>query len=218
MKNLIIIGASGHAAEAIDYINFININSINPKYNIVGLVDNTEHYYKHYGFKYKFLGNANAHVVDNKIHYVIGIGDINIRKKVIDEYIKKGAKFETIIHPTALVSKTAKIGNGSLISHNVSIGPMAKIGKFCVLNSRSTIGHDSEMGDNNFISPNVVLGGFSKLGNNNMLGTNSCLTPKIIVGNNNKIVAGMTILNNVHDNETIFYRFKEKLVIRNNNE
>ena len=35
MKNLIIVGASGHAAEIVDYIEYINYNSINLKYNII---------------------------------------------------------------------------------------------------------------------------------------------------------------------------------------
>ena len=84
-----------------------------------------------------------------------------------------------------------------------------------VINSRSTIGHDSTLGSNNFISPQVVLGGFSKIGDDNLLGTNSCLIPKIQIGNNNKIMAGMSLTKNIDDNETVFYRYKEKLIIRN---
>ena len=218
MKNLIIIGAGGHAAEIVDYIEYINFNSMNPKYTIVGLLDNTESYYNHYGFNYKFLGNTDTHLIDKEIYYVIGIGNVSVRKKVIDEYVSKGAKFKSIIHPTALISKTATIGEGSLISHNVSIGPKANIGKFCVINSRSTIGHDSEFGENNFLSPQVVIGGFSKIGNSNLFGTNSSVIPDTKIGDNNKIMAGMTVVNKVKDNEVVFYRFKEKLIVRNNNQ
>ena len=70
------------------------------------------------------------------------------------------------------------------------------------------------VGDNNFLSPQVVLGGYAQIGNNNLLGTNSCLIPDITMGNNNKIMAGMAVLNKVNDNETVFFRFKEKLVVR----
>ena len=70
------------------------------------------------------------------------------------------------------------------------------------------------MGNNNFISPQVVVGGFAKIGNANLLGTNSCLIPDVEIGNNNKIMAGMPVLKKVNDNETVFFRFKEKLVVR----
>ena len=214
MKKLIIVGCGSHAAEVIEYIEYINQHSINIKYKITGLIDNTESYYQHYEFKEMFLGDADNHIVDKDVFYVIGIGNLSVRKKVINELTLKGAKFETIIHPTALISKTAQIGKGALIAHNVSIGPKAIIGDFCVINSRSTIGHDSQLGYNNFISPQVVVGGFAKIGDANLLGTNSCLIPNVEIGNNNKIMAGMAVLNNINDNETVFFRFKEKLVIR----
>lgn len=214
-KKIIIIGAGGHAAEIVEYIEYINLASKDTIYDILGLLDNTKSYYKHYKFEYKFLGNIDSHSINKEAYYVLGIGDLSIRKKIIKKYLLKEAKFETIIHPTSLISSTATIGEGSIISHNVSLGPKAKIGKFCVINSRSTIGHDSEIDDNNFISPQVVLGGFTKLGSNNLLGTNSCLIPNIKIGNYNKIMAGMTVVNNVNDNEVVFYRFKEKLIVRN---
>ena len=217
MKNIIIVGASAHAAEIVEYIEYINDYSIDAVYRIKGLIDKNEIHYKTYGFEYKFLGNTDNHIIDKNSYYIIGIGNMSVRKKVIDEFKFKGAKFETIIHPTALVSKTAEIGIGCLISHNVSVGPKAKIGEFCVINSRSTVGHDSVLGENNFISPQVVLGGSTKIGKNNLLGTNCCLVPKIVVGNNNKVMAGMIVTNNIKDDEIVFYRFKEKLIIRNNN-
>src|SRR5690606_5116180 len=115
------------------------------------------------------------HVIDVNAYYVMGIGNLDIRKKVFQEYELKKARFTGIIHPTALISKSAVIGEGTVISHNVSIGPKAQIGKCNVINSRCTIGHDAIIGDNNFISPQVVLGGASEVGDNNLLGTNSCL-------------------------------------------
>ena len=60
----------------------------------------------------------------------------------------------------------------------------------------------------------MVLGGYSKIGNYNLLGTNCCLIPEVEVGNHNKIMAGMAVTNKVHDDETVFFRFKEKLVVR----
>ena len=91
-----------------------------------------------------------------------------------------------------------------------------KLGIFASLIQEPLLDTIQKIGENNFISPQVVLGGYTEIGNNNLFGTNSCLIPSIKVGNNNKIMAGMTIVNNVNDNETVFYRHKEKLVFRNN--
>lgn len=214
MKHIIIIGCGSHAAELVEYISYINEQSETPLYNIKGLIDNTNTYYEHYGYPYDFLGSIDDHQIDTQVKYIMGIGNIEIRAKVLQDFQLKGAKFTGIIHPTALISKSAIIGEGTVISHNVSIGPKAEIGAFNVINSRCTIGHDAKIGVNNFLSPQVVLGGYSKVGNDNLLGTNSCLIPDVEVGNNNKIMAGMAITTIVRDNETVFFRFKEKLVVR----
>lgn len=214
MKNLIIIGCGSHAAELVDYIEYINKYSVTIKYNIKGLIDNTQTHYNHYNYKYKFMGDVDNHIVDPDVYYLMGIGNMAIRTKVFNEFKLKDAKFTGIIHPTALISNSAEIGEGTVISHNASIGPKAIIGAYNVINSRCTIGHDSRIGDNNFLSPQVVLGGSAKIGSNNLLGTNSCVIPEIEIGNNNIIMAGMVITNKVNNDETIFYRYKEKLVIR----
>jgi len=215
MKDVIIIGCGSHAAELVDYIEYINKYSAQKQYNIIGLMDVTEEHYHHYGYNYPYLGDINKHIVDAEVFYLIGIGNLTIRTKVLQEFKLKNAKFTGIIHPTALISDSSEIGLGTVVSHNVSIGPKAIIGDFNVINSRCTIGHDSKIGDNNFLSPQVALGGSTVIGANNLLGTNSCTIPDIEIGNNNKIMAGMVITNKVHDNETVFYRYKEKLIVRN---
>lgn len=214
MKNLIIVGCGAHAAEIVDYIEYINQHSTSDTFKIKGLIDNVKTHYDHYGYHYDYLGTIDDHTIEPDIYYVMGIGNLTIRLKVFQEYKLKKAQFIGIIHPTALISKSAIIGEGTVISHNVSIGPKVEIGAFNVINSRCTIGHDAKIGNNNFISPQVVLGGYSEIGDNNLLGTNSCLIPEIKVGNDNKIMAGMSLTQNVHDHETVFYRYKEKLVVR----
>jgi acetyltransferase EpsM len=214
MKKLIIVGCGSHASELVDYIEYINRQSLTKEYTILGLIDNTKTHYDHYKYAYPFMGSIDDHNVMPDAYYLMGIGNLAIRTKVFQEYKVKGAKFTGIIHPTALISESAVIGEGTVISHNVSIGPKAIIGAFNVINSRCTIGHDSNIGNNNFLSPQVVLGGYSKIGNQNLLGTNSCLIPEVEVGDNNKIMAGMAVTTKVSDNETVFFRFKEKLVVR----
>lgn len=214
MKNIIIVGCGSHAAEVVDYIDYINKNSTEKQFNIKGLIDITDKHYLHYCYNYEFLGNIDDHQIDEDANYIMGIGNVSIRNKVIQEFKDKNAKFIGIIHPSALISSSAEIGEGTVISHNVSVGPKAKIGSFNVINSRCTIGHDSKIGENNFLSPQVVLGGYATIGNSNFLGTNCSILPEIEVGNNNKIMAGMTITNKVNDDETVFYRYKEKLTIR----
>jgi acetyltransferase EpsM len=142
----------------------------------------------------------------------MGIANMKYRRVIIEQLLAKGAQFQTLIHPTALLSPSATIGAGCVISHNVSVGPKAVLGNFNLINSRCTIGHDTNIGNYNFLSPQVVTGGFAKIADENFIGTNAVLLPGISLGNFNTISAGMIVDKNVTDNTTVFHRFKEKVL------
>lgn len=214
MKKIIIIGAGGHAAEIRDYITHYNhAVEINQKLEVIGFLDDNENNYKAYNFVEPFLGSIKDHIVATNVSYIMGIANVKYRRPIVSAFIDKGAIFATLIHPSAIVSPSATIGEGCVISHNASIGPKAQIGKFNMLNSRCTIGHDTVLGDYNFIGPQVVFSGFTKIGNDNMFGVNAATIPSVEVGNNNTVAAGMILTKNVTDNETHFFRYKEKIVI-----
>jgi len=214
MKKVIIIGAGGHSAEITDYITHYN-NSVATElcFDVVGYIDDNKENYDSYSFVSPYLGTIQDHEVSEEAEYIMGIANIQFRRTIVENLLQKGAKFATLIHPSAIVSPSAIVGEGCVVAHNASIGPKAIIGNFNMLNSRCTIGHDSTIGNFNFIGPQVVLSGFTKVGNNNMFGVNSATIPTIEIGDNNTIAAGMIITKTVKDNETHFYRFKEKVVI-----
>lgn len=214
MKKIIIIGAGGHAAELRDYINHHNSARPADRIAVKGFIDDDDKNYYHYGFSEPFLGPIKEHRYDASVHYLMGIANLAYRKTIIEEFLAQGAIFTGLIHPTAIISQSCEIGEGTVVSHNASIGAKAKIGRFNMLNSRCTIGHDTQMGDYNFISPQVAISGNTKIGMNNLIGTNSCTIPGITIGDNNKIAAGMTVYKPVGNNETIMFKHLEKIVIK----
>jgi acetyltransferase EpsM len=213
MNNIILVGAGGHAAEIYDYIQMHNQIKPEEQINLVGIIDDEKDNYDHYAYKVPYLGTIKGHEVTKHL-YLMGIANLEFRQKIVTTLCDRGAQFIGFIHPHSLVSSSATIGLGTVISHNVSVGPMASIGSFNVINSRATIGHDAVIGDFNFICPSVSLSGNTKIGSQNLLGTNVCTIPNIEIGNHNIIAEGMVIANNVTDNETIFYRYKEKIIAK----
>ena len=212
MKELIIIGAGGHAAEINDYINFTqNQLDVNP-IKIKGFLDDNPQSYKAYQFTAPYLGPISEHIVSKDVAYIMAIANIKYRKPIIKSFLKKGANFISFIHQTAYISPSSVIGKGTIIGPNANIGPNVKIGEFNLINSRCSLGHDTQLGDYNFISPNVCFSGFTSIGHENLFGINSATIPNISVGNNNKIAAGMVLDQNVKDDEVVFYRFKEKII------
>jgi acetyltransferase EpsM len=214
MENIIIIGAGGHAAELRDYIRHYNQSIGKEEIKVVGFLDDNAENHAHYDFAEPFLGDIQNHEVRSDVAYLMGIANLKYRRGLIEKIKTGGGRFIGLIHPTALISPSSEIGEGTVISHNASVGPKAKIGKFNMLNSRCTVGHDTILGDYNFISPKVALSGNTKIGNENMIGTNASTIPGAQIGNNNTVGAGMIVYKNISDNETVFFRFKERIVIK----
>jgi UDP-3-O-[3-hydroxymyristoyl] glucosamine N-acyltransferase len=144
----------------------------------------------------------------------MGIANLKYRKSFVEQYIEQGARFITLIHPTAYVSPSALIGSGVIIGPMANIGPNVTLGDFTLINSRSSMGHDTHLGKFNFMCPNVCCSGFTTIGDENLFGINSATIPGIKVGDRNKIAAGMVLDKNVGNNEVVFYRFKEKVIAK----
>jgi sugar O-acyltransferase (sialic acid O-acetyltransferase NeuD family) len=212
MNSIIVIGAGGHSAELDDYFYFAKKIDSNFSYMITGFIDDNDQAYQQYRLSAPFLGSIVDHIVRPDCYYVMGIANLKYRKPIIDRFLVEGAQFATFVHPSSNISPSAKIGRGVVIAPHANIGPNAVVGDYTLINSRCSIGHDTIIGNYNFISPNVCFSGFSRVGDENLFGINSVTIPGISVGNRNKIMAGMTLDKNVGDDETVFYRFKEKII------
>lgn len=215
MKKIIIVGAGGHAAELRDYINHYNKVNVEDQLDVEGFLDDDEHNHKHYEFSEPYLGGIDSFRIREDIKYLMGIANLEFRKSIIQKIEKGGGEFISLIHPTAIISPSSLIGKGVVISHNASVGPKVSIGDYNILNSRCTIGHDSKLGNFNFISPQVAISGNTTIGDENMIGTNACTIPGTTIGNRSKIAAGMVVYKPVSNDETVLFRHKERLTIRN---
>ena len=92
------------------------------------------------------------------------------------------------------------------------LGPNVDIGNFNLLTSQSIISHDSIVGNYNFFST-CLLCGHTSVGNDNYCGIRSTMIPSIKIGDRNVIQAGMIIDKNVGNDTTVFYRYKEKVMV-----
>jgi sugar O-acyltransferase (sialic acid O-acetyltransferase NeuD family) len=212
MTDIIIIGAGGHGAELDEYIQYSNQLRGIDEYKVIGFLDDNPDNYANYSLSAPLLGGVRDHIVRHDCAYLMGIANLKYRKHFVVQYLKQGAVFVSLIHPTAYISPSSTIGKGVVIAPMANIGPNVTLGDFTLINSRCSMGHDTHLGKYNFISPNVCFSGFTTIGDENLFGINSATIPGIKVGNHNKIAAGMVLDKNVGSNEVVFYRFKEKVI------
>ena len=136
---------------------------------------------------------------DDVRHLVNGIGNLSENNKKIIElvnyYINKKFNFPIIIHPSACVSPSASIGNGTLILENAVIKSHSNIGEFCIINTLSIVSHDCSLGNFNHLSLGAKMGGNVKINNNNFFGINSSVIQNVSIGSNVIVGAGSVVIN-----------------------
>lgn len=213
MINLIIVGSGGFAAEIRSYIN--DINNINKdKIRIKGFIDDSQENYIQnkirYNFKEPYLGTSKEFKFDNDDFFILGFANVKNRIALINKLKALKLNLLTLIHPTSIVDKTANIEEGCVLSPFCTIGPNVNIGKYNIFTSYSFVSHDSVVGENNFFST-AGLSGSVAVGDNNYFGIRCTILPSVTIGSNNLIQAGMIIDKNIENNETVYYRYKEKV-------
>ncbi len=137
---------------------------------------------------------------DGNIEYlIIAIGDNATRKKKAEQIAAKVQHFATLIHPTAIVSKSATVGEGTVVMPGAIINANARIGKHCIINTGAVIEHDCVVEDFAHIAPNTVLTGGVRVGSATLVGANSVVVPYKTIGKNCLIAAGSVVTKHIPD-------------------
>ena len=169
MDKIILFGSGGHATSCIDIIEnrsdyevagFIVKNGTNKKVNL----------------RYPILGNDNDLSLMRKHydHALICIGQITCSKARVKSY-KCLTQLDYILpvlkSNQSYVSKSAKIGQGTIIMHGAIVNANAKIGNNCIINSGSLVEHDVIIGNHCHIATGALVNGSVKIGNESFIGS-----------------------------------------------
>ncbi len=203
MKKIVIICAGDFGRELTWLIE--GINAAGPAYDIIGFLDDAPDKIGKTFNGYECLGKTDmlAELSEKyDVCAVIATQDSRFRRKFAEE--NPGFdKWETLIHPSANISRTSKLGKGCIVCANCNISVNTVIGDHCLFNLGVTIGHDCNIGDYASVMTGTVISGHVTVKPSSYFGTNSTVVPGISVGENSKIGAGSLVVRNVRDNVTV---------------
>ena len=199
MNKIIIVGAGGFGREAVDIINAINKQSL--QWEILGFIDDNLEALDGVKCKYRIIGKISEWQPMDDQFFVIGIASPQTKEKVANLLIGRGAKFVTLVHPAALISEEAEIGEGCVIGGRSSIGDCAVIGRFVNV-AGSMIGQDSIIGDFSTTTGFTNIAS-AYLGKRVMVGSHAVVLHHIKIGDDATIAAGSIVVRNVKTGITV---------------
>jgi sugar O-acyltransferase (sialic acid O-acetyltransferase NeuD family) len=201
-KRLLIIGAGGFGREVLQWAQDIQAQS-NVDWEVAGFLDANSQAFQYFDIDLPILGSPVSWQPDVHDRFVCAIGDPSIRLRICREFQERGAKFLTLIHPSAIVGSRCNIGVGTILCPGVTVTVDATIGDFVILNVRSCVGHDAHVGDGCTVNDFCDITGNAKLGEGVFLGSHSSVTPSAKVGDYARVGAGSVIVRRVRANTTV---------------
>lgn len=200
MEELFILGIGRNTVTIMDLVEDCG-------YKIKGLLHynnerNGEEYFGH------TILDSFEDFIENNIDgtkFALSMGNLAIRKDIYNRITSKGGEIPTLIHPSCIVSKRSKIGEGVQIMPGSIIQGDSSIGNNTVITVNTVVAHGVEIGSHCLISGNVMVGAYSSVGNMTHIGQGSTIVSGKVrrIGNNCILGAGATLLTDMPD-RTIF--------------
>ncbi len=203
MKNIVVIGSSGHAKVIIDIVEK------EKKYTIVGLLDK----FKAKGevvLGYKIIGSeddlADLIAKHKLMSGIVAIGDNWQRKRVSDDITTKFKEFEFVstVHPSAQIARDVKIGAGTVIMAGAIVNPGVIIGNHCIINTNAALDHDCVVKDFACVLPGAIVGGEVTIGEFSVVALGASVIHGVTIGTHSVVGAGAVVVKDVPDFSMVY--------------
>jgi len=123
---------------------------------------------------------------------VIGVGDNASRKTLARRF--GDAEWITVIHPTAYVHPSVRLGPGTVVFAGATVQPDTTLGSHCIINTAACVDHDCILADYVHVAPGTRLAGGVELGEGVFMGIGSSVIPGIKVGSWTVVGAGGVVI------------------------
>ena len=150
-KKIILMGAGPLG------LNVAHILKKHGKYELAGFIDSKQ---AQVG-GIEVLGNDDIidSLIDRGIRYaLVCIGNSKKRSELSTMIKQKGFIIPTLIHPSADIGIGVRMGEGTVVFHDVFIGPDSEIGNSCIVEAGAFVGHNVKIGEGVLLSARAIVG------------------------------------------------------------
>ena len=185
-KKVILIGASGHGKVIFDIVRAQGDT-------VIGFLDDRA---SGICCGVPVLGSVGTAENYPEAEFIISIGSNAVRKKIAE---RLNVRWATAIHPSAVISPSANIGEGTVVMANAVVQADAVVGKHCILNTACVVEHENKIGDYVHLSPRAALGGNVIVGSETHIGIGACVRNNITICESCTVGAGAAVVKNLEE-------------------
>lgn len=202
IKNLIIVGAGGMGRSV--YCIAIGSIGYGTEFQVKGFIDDDLHSMDEFANYPPMLGTIDGYEIQENDVFVCSIGSTKTKKMICEKLKARGAKFQTLIHKTAIVRQNAKIGDGCIIADYASVGADSTIGENTLVQTFSIAAHDCKIGNYVRIDTHSTCVGGVIVEDCATIHTTAVVSHKVVVGEGAVVAAMSFVIKKVKPNTTVY--------------
>lgn len=195
MKNLIIIGASGHGKVVADIASRMN------RYEKICFLDDNMSIHSCLGFPVVgATGDYRKFISESD--FFVAIGNADVRKKIQEQLLAENACIPTLIHPQAIIGSSVRIGIGTVVMAGAVVNPDVTIGTGCIINTGGSVDHDCVIGDYVHVAVGAHIAGAVSVGDSTWIGAGAIVSNNIHICGHSMIGAGAVVVTDIENEGT----------------
>lgn len=204
IPQLVIVGAGGHARVLAE------IAKLSGQYRLIGFTDPIPELKDQKIMSSPVIGTdevlpeLRTQGVDAAI---IGVGSVGVngtRKGLFETILQIGFSPVVLVHPTAVVSPTVQIGQGTSIMANAIVNANAELGDNVIVNSGAIIEHDCLIGEHVHVATGARLASGVQVSSGSHIGVGASVIQGIRIGCESLIGAGAVVVRDIPDHVTVY--------------
>jgi UDP-perosamine 4-acetyltransferase len=194
---IVVIGAGGHAKVVIEAVRAQGGE-------VVGLIDPSPATSSVLGVQIlgsdDVLQDLRCQGIDTA---VVALGDNPLRERLGRRIRELGFVLPNVVHPSALLSPSARLGSGIVVMARAVVGSETAISDLAIINTAAIIDHDNEIGVAAHVAPGCALAGNVRVGARALIGVGSAVRPGTRIGADTVVGAGSAVVADVPDRATV---------------
>ncbi len=196
-RPLLIFPCNGNGIEALDCLD--------GQFEFRGFVDDTPEKQRAGAFGHRVLPrSAFAEQLDALVLAVPGgPASYQQRRAVIEGLGVPRDRFVNVVHPSARIAGTARVGTNVLVMAGVVVTSNALIGDHVCLLPNTVIHHDVTLGSFSMIGANVAVAGGVSIGENCYIGSGSNIRNGVSIGARALVGLGSNVIRDVPPDNTV---------------
>jgi sugar O-acyltransferase (sialic acid O-acetyltransferase NeuD family) len=201
-ERLILVGGGDFARELINWTD--DLVDQGTSIPVTGFLDDNPDALNYFQYPVAYVGSIKSYVPKAGDRLLMAVGNPKVKKSLFIDLKLRGCTFATLIHPSAVVARTATLGEGVVVCPHAFVSADAFVGDLCAINGSASVGHDVKLGSFATLSAHVDLTGWVNVDECVFFGSGARVLPKVKIGYGARIGAGAVVMRSVPADAVVY--------------